>query len=121
MTPASEVVSTGLFQTYSDRPTMMALSGTSLMASTLLRVQTDWGFEMTAQLDDIIGELRQHVQALRDSRDDVTGYIIVSRQMIARSYTLLRLGDKIQAEQGRKSGSRGTVALKRLSAGVSRG
>src|SRR5262249_27034065 len=32
MTPASEVVSTRLFQTYSDRPTMMALSGTSLMA-----------------------------------------------------------------------------------------
>jgi len=72
-----------------------------------LRVQTGWGFEMTAQLDNIIGVFKHHVQALRDSRDDVTGHIIVSRQMIVRSYTLLRLGDKIQVEQARKSGSHG--------------
>jgi len=79
-------------------------------------VQTGWGFEMTAQLDNIIGVFKHHVQALRDSRDDVTGHIIVSRQMIVRSYTLLRLGDKIQVEQARKSGSHGTATLKRLSA-----
>ena len=53
---------------------------------------------MTAQLDDIIDMFKEHLRALRDDREEVTGRIIISRQMIVRSYALLRLGDKIEAD-----------------------
>ena len=53
---------------------------------------------MTAQLDYIIDMFKEHLRALRDDRDEVTGQIIISRQMIVRSYALLRLADKIEAD-----------------------
>ena len=53
---------------------------------------------MTAQLDYIIDMFKEHLKALSDDRDEVTGKIIISRQMIVRSYALLRLGDKIEAD-----------------------
>jgi len=53
---------------------------------------------MTAPLDYIIDMFKEHLRALRDGRDEVTGQIIISRQMIVRSYALLRLADKIEAD-----------------------
>ena len=53
---------------------------------------------MTAQLDHVIDMFKEHLKVLRDDRDEVTGLIIISRQMIARSYALLRLADKIEAD-----------------------
>jgi hypothetical protein len=49
--------------------------------------------------DNIIEVFKEHLIALRDERDDAAGQIILSRQMIRRSYALLRIGDKIEAEQ----------------------
>jgi hypothetical protein len=50
---------------------------------------------MTAQLDRIIDVFKEHLKALHDSHDEVTGQIVISRLMIVRSYALL---DKIEAE-----------------------
>jgi hypothetical protein len=51
---------------------------------------------MTAQLDKIIEVFKEHLKALHDRHDEVTGQIIISKLMIVRSYALL---DKIEAEQ----------------------
>jgi hypothetical protein len=54
---------------------------------------------MTMHLDRITEVFKEHVRALREDRDEAAGLVIISRQMIVRSYALLRLGDKIEAEQ----------------------
>ena len=54
--------------------------------------------------DRITEVFKDHLAALRDERDDAVGQIIVSRQMIRRSYACLEIGDKIEAEQ-RQQGS----------------
>jgi hypothetical protein len=48
---------------------------------------------MTEQIIDVF---KEHLKALRDCRDEVTGQIMISRLMIVRSYALL---DKMEAEQ----------------------
>jgi hypothetical protein len=52
---------------------------------------------MTEQLEKIIDVFKEHLKALHDCRDEVTGQILISRLMIVRSYALL---DKIDAELG---------------------
>ena len=64
---------------------------------------------MTAQLDAIIDLFKEHIKALHDGRDEATGQIILSRQMIVRSYALLRLGDKIEAEQSNRQSNREVI------------
>jgi len=49
---------------------------------------------MTWWSDKIIEKSKEHLTVLRESRDEITGIIIISRQMIVRSYALLRLMDK---------------------------
>ena len=49
---------------------------------------------MTWQSDKIIEKSKVHLTALRERRDEITGLIMLSRQMIERSYALLRLMDK---------------------------
>lgn len=49
---------------------------------------------MTWQSDKIIEKSKEHLAALRERRDEITGLIMLSRQMIERSYALLRLTDK---------------------------
>ena len=49
---------------------------------------------MTWQSDKIIEKSKEHLTALRESRDEITGLIMLSRQMIVRSYALLGLMDK---------------------------
>jgi len=49
---------------------------------------------MTWQSDKIIEKSKEHLTALRERRDEITGLIMLSRQMIERSYALLRLMDK---------------------------
>jgi hypothetical protein len=50
---------------------------------------------MIWQSDYIIEKSKEHLAALRESRDDIIGLIITSRQMIVRSYALLGIMDKI--------------------------
>ena len=49
---------------------------------------------MTWWSDKIIEKSKEHLTVLRESRDEITGLIIISQQMIVRSYALLRLMDK---------------------------
>ena len=49
---------------------------------------------MTWQSDKIIEKSKEHLATLRESRDEITGLIMISQQMIERSYALLKLMDK---------------------------
>ena len=49
---------------------------------------------MTWQSDKIIEKSKEHLTTLRESRDEITGLIMISQQMIERSYVLLKLMDK---------------------------
>ena len=52
---------------------------------------------MIWQSDRIIEKSKEHLATLRESRDEMTGLVMLSRQMIARSYALLSLMDKTDA------------------------
>jgi hypothetical protein len=53
---------------------------------------------MIWQSDKIIEKSKERFIALRESRDEMTGPIMISRQMIVRSYTLLGLMDKTETD-----------------------
>jgi len=49
---------------------------------------------------------KEHLQALHRGHDDAARHITTSREMIERSYELLRLADTIEASSKRGSHSR---------------
>jgi hypothetical protein len=54
---------------------------------------------MAWQQNNIIEVFREHLDALHRGYDDAVEHVTISRQTIERSQGLLRLIDKIEAEQ----------------------